>query len=88
MHIIKNNLFPTPPLFDIIKKQSGTSWDEMYKVFNMGHRFEIYVQPEFVQDIINISNSFAVDAQVVGRVEESKKKKLTITDWNGTYEYR
>ena len=70
VHIIKNNLFPIPPLFKLIQEESGTEWKEMYKVFNMGHRMEIYVSPEIAQSIIDISKSFNIDAQIVGRVEK------------------
>jgi phosphoribosylformylglycinamidine cyclo-ligase len=87
VHIIKDNLFPTPPLFKIIQKESGTSWDEMYEVFNMGHRFEIYLPEKYAQAIIDISKSFNVDAQIIGRVEESTGKKLTIKGEHGTFQY-
>lgn len=87
LHIVKDNLFPIPPLFKAIHEESGTDWKEMYKVFNMGHRMELYVPEEIAQDIIQISESFNVDAQIVGRVEESNTKKLTITSEFGTFEY-
>ncbi len=87
VHVIKDNLFPTPPLFKLIHEQSGTDWEEMYTVFNMGHRMEIYVSPEYAQQIIDISQSFNIDAQIVGRVEECDKKKLTIRSEHGTFEY-
>ncbi|WP_299203445.1 AIR synthase related protein [Brumimicrobium sp.] len=87
LHIVKDNLFPIPPLFKAIHEESGTDWKEMYKVFNMGHRMELYVPEEIAQDIIEISESFNVDAQIVGRVEESNTKKLTITSEFGTFEY-
>ncbi|PKR80658.1 phosphoribosylformylglycinamidine cyclo-ligase [Brumimicrobium salinarum] len=87
LHIVKDNLFPIPPLFKAIHEESGTDWKEMYKVFNMGHRMELYVPEEIAQDIIQISESFNVDAQIVGRVEESETKKLTITSEFGTFEY-
>ena len=87
LHIVKDNLFETPPLFQIIKRESDTSWKEMYKVFNMGHRMELYVSPESAEKIIEISKSFGVDAKIIGRVESSEKKKLTITSENGTYIY-
>ncbi len=87
LHIVKNNLFPIPPLFRIIKEQSGTSWDEMYKVFNMGHRFEIYVKPELANSIIEISRAFDVDAQVVGYCEKNEGKKLTIQSQFGDFQY-
>lgn len=87
VHIIKDNLFEIPPLFKIIQEESGTEWKEMYKVFNMGHRMEIYVKPELAEEIIAISNSFGVDARIVGRVEISENKKLTITSPYGVFEY-
>lgn len=87
LHIIKDNLFPTPPLFKTIQEESGTDWKEMYKVFNMGHRMELYVPEEVAQDLINISESFGVEAQIVGRVEESDEKKLTIESPHGKFEY-
>ena len=86
-HIIKDNLFPIPPLFRTIQEESGTDWKEMYKVFNMGHRMELYVPEEIANAIISISKSFNVDAQIVGRVEESSTKKLTIQSEFGTYNY-
>ena len=85
-HVIKDNLLPVPPLFRIIQEESGTSWDEMYKVFNMGHRMELYVPETIAADIIAISNSFNVDAQIVGRVEEGEKK-LTIRSEFGEFVY-
>lgn len=85
--IIKDNLFPIPPLFKTIQQESGTDWKEMYKVFNMGHRMELYVPEEVAQDLINISESFGVAAQIVGRVEESSEKKLTIESPHGKFEY-
>jgi phosphoribosylformylglycinamidine cyclo-ligase len=87
LHIIKDNLFPVPPLFKLIQDQSKTDWKEMYQVFNCGHRMELYVSEEIAQDIIAISKSFNVDAQVVGRVEASKIKKLTIKSEFGVFEY-
>jgi len=87
LHIIKDNLFPVPPLFKLIQKESETDWKEMYQVFNMGHRLELYVNEEVAEDIIAISKSFNVDAQIIGRVESSTKKKLTITSENGIYNY-
>jgi phosphoribosylformylglycinamidine cyclo-ligase len=86
-HIIKDNLFPIPPLFKLIQEQSGTDWKEMYQVFNCGHRLELYVNEEVAQDLIVISNSFGVDAQIIGRVEENSTKKLTIKSEFGTFEY-
>lgn len=87
LHIIKDNLFPIPPLFKLIQEESGTDWQEMYKVFNMGHRMEIYVSPEVAEDIILISKSFGIDAQIVGRVEAAENKKVTIHSEFGTFEY-
>jgi len=87
VHIIKDNLFPTPTLFKTIQEESGTDWKEMYKVFNMGHRMEIYVPKEIAQDIIAISKSFNVDAQIIGRVEKSEETKLTIQSAHGEFIY-
>ncbi|MDA3912149.1 MAG: AIR synthase-related protein [Bacteroidales bacterium] len=87
LHIIKDNMFDLPPLFRMIQKESQTDWKEMYQVFNMGHRFEIYLQPEYAQEIISIANDFDVDAQVVGRVEASDKTKLTIKSEFGEFIY-
>ena len=87
LHIIKDNLFETPPLFSIIQKESSTEWKEMYKVFNMGHRMELYVNPNVAEEIINISKSFGVNAKVIGKVELSDIKKLTIRSEHGTFEY-
>ena len=84
--VIKDNMFPVPPLFQIIKEQSGTDWREMYQVFNMGHRMEIYVRPEVADKVIEISKSFNIDAQLVGRVEEGKKS-LTIKSEFGVFDY-
>jgi len=87
LHIIKDNMFPVPPLFKIIKKESQTEWQEMYKVFNMGHRFEIYLPEKYAEDIINISKSFDIDAQIVGHCLNSDKKRLTIKSEFGHFEY-
>mgnify|MGYP002537648666 FL=1 len=90
MHIVKDNMFPVPPLFKLIQEQSGTPWDEMYKVFNMGHRMEIYVDEEIADDIIAISKSFNIDAQIVGRCydnDEGKGNKLTIISELGKFIY-
>ncbi|WP_447637632.1 AIR synthase related protein [Flavobacterium microcysteis] len=87
VHVIKDNLFPVPPLFKLIQDQSKTDWKEMYQVFNCGHRMEIYVPEELAADIIAISKSFNVEAQIVGRVEASENKKLTIKSKFGTFEY-
>jgi len=87
VHIIKDNLFAVPPLFKMIQEESGTEWQEMYKVFNMGHRMEIYVAPAVAEEIIQISKSFNIDAQIVGRVDASEGKKLTITSEFGEFTY-
>ena len=87
LHIIKDELFAVPPLFDLIQKESGTSPREMYQVFNMGHRMELYVSPETAEEIIKISKSFSVDAKIIGRVEKSHEKKLTLVTKYGTFEY-
>jgi phosphoribosylformylglycinamidine cyclo-ligase len=87
VHVIKDNLFPTPPLFDLIQKESNTDWKEMYKVFNMGHRMELYVKPDIAESIISISKSFDVDARIVGRVESSTDAKVTIKSDKGNFEY-
>ena len=87
LHIVKDNLFPIPPLFKLIQGQSKTDWKEMYQVFNCGHRMEIYVKPEIAEDIINISKAYNVNAQIVGRVEASETKKLTINSEFGTFIY-
>lgn len=87
VHIIKDNLFDTPPLFKLIQEESKTDWKEMYKVFNMGHRLEIYVDPKHADDLIAISKSFNIDAQIVGRVEGNNGKKLTIKKGSETFIY-
>lgn len=87
LHVIKDNLFELPPLFRLIQKESGTDWREMYQVFNMGHRMELYVNEEIAEDIISISKSMGVDAKVIGRVEESTQKKLTIRSEMGEFLY-
>jgi len=87
VHIIKDNLFDTPPLFKLIQEESKTDWKEMYKVFNMGHRLEIYVDPKHADDLIAISKSFNIDAQIVGRVEANKGKKLTIQKGSESFIY-
>lgn len=87
VHIIKDNLFPIPPLFRLIQEESGTDWKEMYKVFNMGHRMELYVPAEIAEDIIAISKSFNIDAQIIGRVEASAQKQVTIVSENGEFVY-
>lgn len=87
VRVIKDNMFPVPPLFKLIQNQSGTDWKEMYKVFNMGHRMELYVSPEFAPEIINISKSFNIDARIVGRVEQSEKTELIIKSEFGEFRY-
>ena len=87
VHVIKDNLFPIPPLFKLIQEQSKTDWKEMYQVFNCGHRMEIYVPENVAQEIIAISESFGVEAQIVGRVDASDSKKLTIESEFGTFQY-
>ncbi|MDE6164905.1 MAG: phosphoribosylformylglycinamidine cyclo-ligase, partial [Muribaculaceae bacterium] len=87
-HVIKDNLFPVPVLFDLIQKESNTSWQEMYKVFNMGHRMEIYVAPEHADRIIEISESLGVEARIIGRVEDSPEgNRLTIVSEKGKFIY-
>lgn len=87
LHVVKDSMFEVPPLFKLIQEQSKTSWKEMYQVFNCGHRMELYVDPSIAEDIIAISKSFDVDAQIVGRVEASSTKKLSITSDKGIFEY-
>ena len=87
LHIVKDNMFPIPPLFKLIQEQSKTDWKEMYQVFNCGHRMEIYVTPEIADEIISISKAYNVNAQIVGRVEASETKKLTINSEFGTFNY-
>lgn len=87
LHIIKDNMFSVPPLFKLIQEQSKTDWKEMYQVFNCGHRMELYVSSEIAQDIIAISKSFQVDAKIIGRVEDSDKKQLTIRSEFGEFVY-
>ena len=87
LHVVKDNLFDVPPLFKLIQEQSGTDWKEMYKVFNCGHRLEFYLPEEIANDIIEISKSFGVNAQIIGRVEASDSKKLTISSKYGTFVY-
>ncbi|MDF4202337.1 AIR synthase-related protein [Maribacter sp. SA7] len=87
LHVVKDNLFDVPPLFQLIQEQSGTDWKEMYKVFNCGHRLEFYLPEDVANDIIEISKSFGVNAQIIGRVEASDSKKLTISSKYGTFVY-
>ena len=86
-HVVKDNLFPVPPLFRIIQEQSGTDWKEMYKVFNMGHRMEVYVAPEDAQAVIDVAKSFNIDARIVGRVDDAPANRLTIKSEHGVFEY-
>ena len=87
VHVVKDNLFPIPPLFRTIQEQSGTEWKEMYKVFNCGHRFEVYLPQEYAQQVIEISKSFGIDAQIIGRIEPSDHTHLTIHSEYGVFEY-
>ncbi|MEX1384460.1 AIR synthase related protein [Lutibacter sp.] len=87
LHIVKDNMFQVPPLFKLIQEQSNTDWKEMYQVFNCGHRMELYVSPEIANDLIEISKSFNVNAQIIGRVEASETKKLTIKSEYGAFKY-
>jgi len=87
LHVVKDNLFPIPPLFKLIQEQSNTDWKEMYQVFNCGHRMEIYVNNEVANDLIEISKSFGVDARIIGKVKENSHKKLTISSEQGTFTY-
>ena len=87
LHVIKDNMFPTPPLFSLIQQQSGTDWHEMYQVFNMGHRMEIYLPEALAEDVIKISESFGVDARIIGRCEAAEKKMLTIISEHGVFGY-
>ncbi|HZJ36129.1 MAG TPA: AIR synthase related protein [Gillisia sp.] len=87
VHVVKDNMFPVPPLFKIIQEESGTDWKEMYKVFNMGHRYEIYCGSEIAEDIISIAKSFNIHAQIIGKVEPFEGKKLTIKSEKGIFEY-
>jgi phosphoribosylformylglycinamidine cyclo-ligase len=87
LHILKDNMFPTPPLFKLIQEQSGTDWKEMYQVFNMGHRMEVYLPETVANDLIHISKSFGVDARIIGRCKSSGKKMLTIVSEHGVFGY-
>ena len=87
LHVIKDKLFDEPPLFKMIQEQSRTDWQEMYQVFNMGHRMEFYVSESIASKLISISKSFGVDSQIVGRVEESEKRQLTISSQYGEFLY-
>ena len=87
VHVFKDQLFDTPPLFQLIQQESNTDWKEMYKVFNMGHRMEIYTDENTAEEIIQIAQEFNLPAQIIGRVEASDKKKLTIRSAHGVFEY-
>ena len=87
VHVVKDNMFPIPPLFRTIQEQSKTDWKEMYKVFNCGHRFEVYLPKEYAQQVIDISKSFGIDAQIIGRIEQSDHTHLTIHSEYGVFEY-
>jgi phosphoribosylformylglycinamidine cyclo-ligase len=87
LHVIKDNLFEIPPLFRIIQEESGTDLKEMYKVFNMGHRMEIYLPESFAQEVIELSRNFDIEAQLIGRVEDSKEKKVTLVTPQGILSY-
>jgi len=87
VHVIKDHLFPVPPLFRLIQEQSGTDWKEMYKVFNMGHRLEVYLAADKAAEVISIAAGLGLEAQIVGRVEASSKTALTISSEFGTFEY-
>ena len=87
VHVVKDNMFPIPPLFRTIQEQSGTDWKEMYKVFNCGHRFEVYLPQEYAQQVIDISKSFGIDARIIGRIEPSDHTHLTIHSEYGVFEY-
>ena len=87
VHVVKDNMFPIPPLFRTIQEQSHTDWKEMYKVFNCGHRFEVYLPKEYAQQVIDISKSFGIDAQIIGRIEQSDHTHLTIHSEYGVFEY-
>ncbi|MDE5785132.1 MAG: phosphoribosylformylglycinamidine cyclo-ligase, partial [Duncaniella sp.] len=86
-HVIKDNMFPVPPLFELIARESGTDFKEMYKVFNMGHRMEIYVSPDQADKVMEIASRYGIDSRVVGRVEEAQANRLTISSEHGTFEY-
>jgi phosphoribosylformylglycinamidine cyclo-ligase len=87
VHIIKDNLFPTPPIFSLIQKESGATWEEMYRVFNMGNRMEFYVDQQIAPKIVEIANSFNIKAQIIGKVVESTTNELTIESEHGQFYY-
>jgi phosphoribosylformylglycinamidine cyclo-ligase len=88
LHVIKDNLLPIPPLFRLIQAESGTSWQEMYQVFNMGHRLEVYLPEAYAQRVVELSRSFGIEAQVVGRVEAAEQKQVTVRSEVGEFVYR
>ena len=88
LKVIKDNLFPTPVLFRTIQQESGTPWSEMYKVFNMGHRMELYVPENIAQDIISISEGFGIEARIIGRVEKASQAEVEIISEYGKFNYR
>jgi phosphoribosylformylglycinamidine cyclo-ligase len=87
LHVFKDNLFPAPPLFELIQKESNTPWEEMYRVFNMGHRMEVYTNEKTADELIRLSESFGIPARIIGRVEKSESKKVTVESPNGTFVY-
>jgi phosphoribosylformylglycinamidine cyclo-ligase len=87
LHVIKDNLFETPPLFKIIQQESGTDWKEMYKVFNMGHRMEVYLEEKWAGDVISTAADFGIEAQVIGRVSDYKGRKVTVNSQHGNFTY-
>jgi phosphoribosylformylglycinamidine cyclo-ligase len=87
LHVVKDNLFPVPPLFQIIHEQSGTEWKEMYKVFNMGHRMELYLDEQYAEEAIAIAKNFNIDARIIGRVEKAAHKQVTIKSEYGEFIY-
>jgi phosphoribosylformylglycinamidine cyclo-ligase len=87
LHVIKDNLFPTPPLFRIIQEQSGTAWKEMYKVFNMGHRMEFYLEEKRADEVISIAKKFGIEGKIIGRVEAAEEKQVTVISDKGTFQY-
>ena len=87
VHVIKDNLFPIPPLFNLIHECSGTDWKEMYKVFNMGHRMEVYLPQQYAQQVVSIAEGFGIEAKVIGHIEASSTKKLTLKTQVGIFSY-
>ncbi len=87
IQVVKDNMFPVPPLFELIQNQSGTAWQEMYKVFNMGHRFELYLPEKYAQTVIDIASTFRLQAQIVGYCEQASKKGLSIRSDKGIFSY-